>query len=134
MYVCTDVHVYIYTCTCNYSVYSYTYTIVYIIWHTIGPKSFLFGTAQFSLWARWQLIMNTLPIWLISHITFIHTYDYLHTYTLTGKIVSISNSTILYCLLYSSIANILFAVSIWSLLFAANMLLSMASLRTNDYN
>ena len=22
-----------------------------LIWHTIGPKSFLFGTAQFSLWA-----------------------------------------------------------------------------------
>ena len=22
-----------------------------IIWHTIGPKSLLFGTAQFSLWA-----------------------------------------------------------------------------------
>ena len=26
-----------------------------LIWCTIdiGPKSFLFGTAQFSLWARW---------------------------------------------------------------------------------
>ena len=24
-----------------------------LIWHTIGPKSFLFGTAQFSLRARW---------------------------------------------------------------------------------
>ena len=22
-----------------------------LIWHTIGPKNFLFGTAQFSLWA-----------------------------------------------------------------------------------
>ena len=22
-----------------------------LIWHTIGPKSFLFGTARFSLWA-----------------------------------------------------------------------------------
>ena len=22
-----------------------------LIWHTIGPKSFLFGTAQLSLWA-----------------------------------------------------------------------------------
>ena len=22
-----------------------------LIWHIIGPKSFLFGTAQFSLWA-----------------------------------------------------------------------------------
>ena len=24
-----------------------------LIWRTIGPKSFLFSTAQFSLWARW---------------------------------------------------------------------------------
>ena len=24
-----------------------------LIWLTIGPKRFLFGTAQFSLWARW---------------------------------------------------------------------------------
>ena len=23
-----------------------------LIWHTIGPKSFLFGTAQFFLWAN----------------------------------------------------------------------------------
>ena len=22
-----------------------------LMWHTIGPKSFLFGTAQFALWA-----------------------------------------------------------------------------------
>ena len=30
------------------------YTSVFdkLIWHTIGPKSFLFGTAQFSLWAN----------------------------------------------------------------------------------
>ena len=29
------------------------YTSVFdkLIWRTIGPKSFLFGTAQFSLWA-----------------------------------------------------------------------------------
>ena len=25
-----------------------------LIWCTIGSKSFLFGTAQFSLWARWH--------------------------------------------------------------------------------
>ena len=25
-----------------------------LIWCTIGPKSFIFGTAQFSLWARWH--------------------------------------------------------------------------------
>ena len=32
---------------------TYMYVSVFdkIIWHTIGPKSLLFGTAQFSLWA-----------------------------------------------------------------------------------
>ena len=34
-----------------------------LIWRTIDPKSFLFGTAQFSLWARWvQLIMIILSL------------------------------------------------------------------------
>ena len=34
------------------------------IWHTIGPKSFLFGTAQFSLWVGQmaQLIMIILSL------------------------------------------------------------------------
>ena len=34
-------------------IYIYIYISVFdkLIWHTIGPKSFLFGTAQFSLWA-----------------------------------------------------------------------------------
>ena len=29
-----------------------------LIWHTIGPKSFLFGTAQFSLWASGAVIYD----------------------------------------------------------------------------
>ena len=29
-----------------------------LIWRTIGPKSFLFGTAQFSLWASGAVIYD----------------------------------------------------------------------------
>ena len=57
MYTCTYIHVhhvymYIYACTCIH-IYVYTHVSVFdqLIWRTIGPKSFLFGTAQFSLWA-----------------------------------------------------------------------------------
>ena len=34
-------------------VHTYIHTSVFdmLIWRTIGPQSFLFGTAQFSLWA-----------------------------------------------------------------------------------
>ena len=54
-----------YTHTCTYMYFNkytymqtynthiqYTHTSVFdkLIWCTIGPKSFLFGTAQFSLW------------------------------------------------------------------------------------
>ena len=44
------------TCTCISCIYKCTCKCIYItvyklIWCTIGPKSFLFGTAQFSLWA-----------------------------------------------------------------------------------
>ena len=41
----------------NLSIYPLIYLFIYIgifdklIWHTIGSKGFLFGTAQFSLWA-----------------------------------------------------------------------------------
>ena len=40
------------TCTCTYR-YMYMYISVFdkLMWRTIGPKSFLFGTAQYSLWA-----------------------------------------------------------------------------------
>ena len=44
MYIHVHVHVDVCTCTCI-SVFDK------LIWHTIGPKSFLFGTAHFSLWA-----------------------------------------------------------------------------------
>ena len=42
------IHVHVHT-------HTHIYTSVFdkLIWRTIGPKSFLFGTAQFSLWARW---------------------------------------------------------------------------------
>ena len=55
--IVAHVVLYCYTGTCI--IYMYTCTIVFIsvfdklMWCTIGPKSFLFGTAQFSLWARW---------------------------------------------------------------------------------
>ena len=39
------VHVYMYMYNIQGSVFDK------LIWHTIGPKSFLFGAAQFSLWA-----------------------------------------------------------------------------------
>ena len=44
----THKHTHIYT-----YIYTYICTSVFdkLIWHTIGPKSFLFGTAWFSLWA-----------------------------------------------------------------------------------
>ena len=39
----------------SYFCKSATFTVFdKLIWHTIGPKSFLFGTAQFFLWARWH--------------------------------------------------------------------------------
>ena len=35
--------------------------IIYMyVWYTIDPKSFLFGIAQFSHWARWHLNIMTL--------------------------------------------------------------------------
>ena len=41
----------------SYDIYSIcilvvTIHLVMLIWHTFGPKSFLFGTAQFSIWTR----------------------------------------------------------------------------------
>ena len=44
MYVCI---MYI----CIYNVYMYISVFDKLIWRTLGPMSFLFGTAQFSLWA-----------------------------------------------------------------------------------
>ena len=42
-----NIHVHVHT------LYMYIHVSVFdkLIWHTIGPKSFLFGTAQFSVWA-----------------------------------------------------------------------------------
>ena len=39
---------------CMHGALAYLHVSVFdkLIWHTIGPKNFLFGTAQFSLWAR----------------------------------------------------------------------------------
>ena len=44
------VHLHVYVCTCM-CICMYNSVFDKLIWHTIGPKSFLFGTAQFSLWA-----------------------------------------------------------------------------------
>ena len=51
------------------------YIIVFdkLIWHTIGPKSFLFGTAQFSFWASGAvnydyILTNTIKSLLIGSI------------------------------------------------------------------
>ena len=40
------------------------------MWHTIGPKSFLFGTAQFTFWANGAvnydlIVTNSIDFWLI---------------------------------------------------------------------
>ena len=54
---CIHVHTRTCTCTCIYTLTCTFFTCIYIsvydklIWRTIGPKNFLFGTAQFSLWA-----------------------------------------------------------------------------------
>ena len=55
----------------NIHIYTYTLTSVFdkLIWCTIGPKSFLFGTTQFSLWARGAVkydyvVTNSLVNWL----------------------------------------------------------------------
>ena len=47
--ILTEIHVPIYTSIAL----TLTSTSVFdkLIWRTIGPKSFLFGTVQFSLWA-----------------------------------------------------------------------------------
>ena len=48
------IYIYIYICICIYIyIYIYIYISVFdkLIWRTIGPKSFLFGTAQSSVWA-----------------------------------------------------------------------------------
>ena len=56
MYACMCVYIYVcmYACMCVY-MYVCMYVCINVfdklIWCTIGPKSFLFGTAQFSLWA-----------------------------------------------------------------------------------
>ena len=57
-FVGTYIHVCIHVCN------SYVYCTVFdkLIWRTIGPKSFLFGIAQLSLWAMAQLIMIILPL------------------------------------------------------------------------
>ena len=47
IYVCIHVCVTVCICTCIYLYLCFDK----LIWHTIGPKSFLFGTAQFSYWA-----------------------------------------------------------------------------------
>ena len=47
-YVCVYVCIYVYTYECMYVCIS---VFDKLIWRTIGLKSFLFGTAQFSLWA-----------------------------------------------------------------------------------
>ena len=38
-----------------------------LIWHTIGPKNFVFGTAQFSLGAVAQLFMIILSLTPLTH-------------------------------------------------------------------
>ena len=43
-------------CVCTVCVYNSV--IDKLIWCTIGPKSFLFGTAQFSLWASGAVSYN----------------------------------------------------------------------------
>ena len=46
------VHVRTCTCVCTCkNMYMHISVFDKLKWHTIGPKSFLFGTAQFSLWA-----------------------------------------------------------------------------------
>ena len=62
LFVCTFVRTYVYVCI-RISVFDK------LIWHTIGPKNFLFGTAQFSLWASGAvnydyIITNSLVNWL----------------------------------------------------------------------
>ena len=66
MHVLTHSIIITYTITCiyiyytykltdeNIHIHTYTHTSVFdkLIWRTIGPKGFLFGTTQFSLWAR----------------------------------------------------------------------------------
>ena len=46
IHTCTYIHVHTY-------IQPYNHTSVFdkLIWRTIGPKNFLFGTAQFYLWA-----------------------------------------------------------------------------------
>ena len=53
-YLCLIIQFLVYMYICNLlHVHVHIYISVFekLIWHTIGPKSFLFGTAQFSLWA-----------------------------------------------------------------------------------
>ena len=45
---------YIHVCVIILIKYTSIFDKLTCIWCTIGPKSFLFGTAQFSLWARWR--------------------------------------------------------------------------------
>ena len=52
IYEDTDSYMYVYIM--NICTQSNIYTYQCFLWHTIGPNNFLFGTAQFSLWARWH--------------------------------------------------------------------------------
>ena len=62
-----------YTCICNYGYLKSVITTIYVcsiyqlIWYIIAPKSFLFGTAQFSLCTRWHsyIVTNSINSLLI---------------------------------------------------------------------
>ena len=56
---------------CGIHVIYYNYIVFDKPWHTVGPKSFLFGTAQFSLWTSGTvnydyIVTNSINCLLIS--------------------------------------------------------------------
>ena len=72
---CTEVslsihhYIIIHICT-NYLLMVWLSVFDKLIWGTIGPKSFLFGIAQFSLWASGAInydciVTNSINSWLI---------------------------------------------------------------------
>ena len=49
-----------------------------LIWHTIGPKSFLFGTTQLSLWASGAVNYDYI---VTNSINWLKMYSKCHTHT-----------------------------------------------------
>ena len=51
-----------------------------LIWYTIGPKSFLFGTAQFSPWASGAVNYDYIVTNSINSVNWLKMYSQWHTH------------------------------------------------------